>query len=70
MDAGPTAGAIGRDRVRSFSFFLEQNSGANAARERFVIASASEACHRAGHFRPDPLAPGYFGQEQSDRLRW
>ena len=25
---------------------------------------------RAGHFRPDPLAPGYFGQEQSDRLRW
>src|SRR5215831_7830554 len=43
----------------------------NASRERFVIASAAKqssprfgpgllrrgACHRAGHFGPDPLAP-------------
>ena len=24
---------------------------------QLVIASVSEACHRAGHFGPDPLAP-------------
>jgi hypothetical protein len=36
MDAGTTAGAGRRDRVRSFSFFVEQNSGANAPRERFA----------------------------------
>jgi len=63
MDAGPTAGAIRRDRGRSFSFFVEQNSGANAPRERSVIASASEACHRAGHFGPDPLAPALLKRQ-------
>jgi len=81
MDAGTTAGAIRRDRVRSFSFFLEQNSGANAPRERLVIAGAAkqssscvqaqgstlrrEACHRAGHFGPNQWAPALFGKRKA-----
>ena len=64
---------------------MEQNSGANAPRERFVIASASEAIqllvqaqgstlrrgayHRAGHFGPDPRAPALFLGRASDSLR-
>jgi len=45
MKPVPPPAAIRRDRVRSFSFFVEQSSGASAPRERFyvVIASASEA---------------------------
>jgi hypothetical protein len=43
MDAGPTAGAVRRDRVRSFSLSWSKTQ-ARAQRERFclVIASASE----------------------------
>jgi hypothetical protein len=85
MDAGTTAGAIRRDRVRSFSFFLEQNSGANAPRERLVIASAGEAIQllRAGAgldassrslssgwpFRAEPVGSCAFWEAQSNSLR-
>jgi hypothetical protein len=53
--------------------------GRSAPRERFclVIASASGqsssvrrgACHRAGHFRPDPLAPRNAGRRCAARGR-
>src|SRR6476469_86155 len=82
----PPPAATRRDRARSFSFFVEQNSGANAPRERFYLVMRApakqsgsvrragslrrRACHRAGHFGPDPLAPALFGEEQSDSLRW
>jgi hypothetical protein len=47
MDAGTTAGGHPTGSVPEFFFFVEQNSGANAPRERFclVIVSASEAIH-------------------------
>ena len=85
MDAGTTAGAGRRDRVRSFSFFVEQNSGAARRGNAFawsLRAPASNpalysgggllrrgACHRAGHFRPDPLAPRNAGRRCAARGR-
>jgi hypothetical protein len=85
MDAGTTAGAGRRDRVRSFSFFVEQNSGAARRENAFawsLRAPASNpalcagaglvrrgACHRAGRFGPDPLAPRNAGRRCGARGR-